>query len=59
MQLPMIAVVKDSKIVKAFIDPVYMSKKIRKFRTDKFTIREANGNLAHATHVNGHGSQPL
>ena len=33
-------------------DPVYMSRKIRKFRTDKFRVKQTEI-LTHATHVNG------
>ena len=34
------------------IDPVYMSRKIRKFRTDKFDMKQTEI-LIHTTHVNG------
>ena len=34
-------------------DPVYMSRKIRKFRTDKFRYVKQTEILTHATHVNG------
>ena len=44
---------RQSRGVASETDPVYMSRKIRKFRTDKFDTLKQTEILTHATHVNG------